>query len=115
MKLDGDPEDRSNVALWPTSDFGQYGILKNYKLKTAIIESLISIWCLKWQTSISTFKTHRISEDLKKQMIEKRVHSLSKSDDQERTQFLKMVVKEWAHSFFSDEWELSQSQKINEQ
>ena len=36
----------------------------------------------------------------KQQMIEKRVHSLWKSDDQERTQFLKMGVKEWAHSFY---------------
>ena len=35
------------------------------------------------------------------------MHSLSKSDDQERTQFLKMGVKEWAHSFFflmSESW-----------
>ena len=43
----------------------------------------------------------------KKQMIEKRVHSLWKSDDQERAQFLKMGVKEWAHSFFylmSESW-----------
>jgi hypothetical protein len=28
------------------------------------------------------------------------VHSLLKSDDQERTQFLKMGVEEWAHLFF---------------
>ena len=31
---------------------------------------------------------------------EKRAHSLSKSDDQERTQILKIGVKEWAKSIF---------------
>ena len=44
--------------------------------------------------SIPTFKIHKIIGNLEKKMIEKRVHSLQKSDDQERTQFLKMGVKE---------------------
>ena len=42
---------------------------------------------------------------------EKRAHSLSKSDDQERTQILKIGVKEWAKSIF---WKWARFERSSE-
>ena len=67
--------------------------MKRRFITNHVIISAGTVW-------ISNWKWAKSSEIWKKQMVEKRVHSLWKSDDQERTHFLKMGVKEWAHSFF---------------
>ena len=35
------------MALWPTSDFGQYGIFENYKKTTAIMKPKITCFMKK--------------------------------------------------------------------